>query len=155
MPTSSAAARTASPEPAAIAVRYAAGDDDVIAIHQFLLRYAQPALRCPVNHAKSAQEVWRVCHENAGLMAFCGGEMVGTLGLMQAVWWYGDGAFLTDRWHFVKPEHHHGPANAALIAEARGIAAAAGLEFIHQGKIRGEKQGITRMRPALYRPESG
>lgn len=126
----------------------------MIAIHQFLLEYAKPALLCPVNHGKSAREVWRVCNENVGIMVFMGGELVGVLGLMEAEWWYGDDTFLTDRWHFVKPEFYHGPVNAALLDEAKKIAAAAGRNFIHQGKIRGEKGGVTRMTPRLYRPES-
>jgi len=135
-------------------VRYAESDDDVIAIHQFLLIYAAPALRCPVDHEKSAREVWRVCRENAGLMAFADGELVGTLGLMEARWWYGNGAFLTDRWHFVRPDHYHGEANRLLMAEAVGIAQAAGLDFVHNGKIRGEKAGVHRLAPRLYPAES-
>lgn len=135
-------------------IRYAETDQDTIMIHQFLLEHAKPAMLCPVNHGKSAREVWRVCTENVGIMVFLGGELVGTLGLMEAIWWYGDDGFLTDRWHFVKPEHFHGPAGVALLDEAKKIAAAAGRIFIHQGKIRGEKHGVTRMTPRLYTPES-
>jgi hypothetical protein len=47
---------------------------------------------------------------------------------------------LTDRWHFVLPEFMHASRPTVLMAEAKAIAAAAGLEFIHQGKIRGEKR---------------
>lgn len=135
-------------------IRYAETEDDAIMIHKFLLEYAKPAMLCPVNHGKSAREVWRVCTQNVGIMVFIGGELVGTLGLMEATWWYGDDNFLTDRWHFVKPEHFHGPAGIALLDEAKKIASAAGRLFIHQGKIRGEKHGITRMTPRLYLPES-
>lgn len=135
-------------------IRYAETDADVIMIHQFLLEYAKPAMLCPVNHGKSAREVWRVCNENVGIMVFFNGELVGSLGLMEAVWWYGDDSFLTDRWHFVKPEHFHGPVNAALLDEAKKIASVSGKTFIHQGKIRGEKGGIQRMTPRISLPES-
>lgn len=135
-------------------VRYAESDQDVVAIHQFLLKYAVDAMLCPVNHAKSAHEVWRVCTQNVGLMAFCHGELVGSLGLMSATWWYGDGEFLTDRWHFVRPDFYHTGVNRMIEDEAKKIAEASGLPFIHQGKIRGKKNGIVRMRPRLSMPES-
>lgn len=135
-------------------IRYAETDADAIAIHKFLLDYAKPAMLCPVNHGKSAREVWRVCNENVGIMCFYNGELVGTLGLIDPTWWYGDATFLTDRWHFVKPEFFNGPVNAAILDEARKIAALAGIKFIHQGKIRGEKQGVLRMTPRCYSPES-
>lgn len=158
MQTSSAAAPTVALEVVPVStepfVRYAEGDQDVIAIHKFLLQYAKDAMLCPVDHGKSAREVWRVCNENVGLMAFCGGELVGSLGLMEATWWYGDGSFLTDRWHFVRPDFFHTGVNRMIEDEAKKIASAAGLQFIHQGKIRGEKSGILRMRPRIYLPES-
>ena len=135
-------------------IRYAESDQDVVAIHQFLLKYATPALRCPVNHAKSAREVWRVCNENVGIMCFVNGELVGTLGMMDAMWWYGDGAFLTDRWDFTKPEFYNQGIGDLMLDEAKKIADAAGLEFIHQGKIRGEKRGVPRMMPRVHLPES-
>lgn len=135
-------------------MRYAQNDDDVIAIHQFLLEHAKDAMRCPVNHEKSAREVWRVCSESVGIMVFVDGDLVGTLGLIDPEWWYGDGRFLTDRWHFMKPEFYHSAAAAALFDEAKKIAAEAGLEFIHQGKIRGEKSGALRMMPRAYAAES-
>lgn len=135
-------------------IRYAASDEDVIAIHQFLLKHAVPAMLCPVAHGKSAREVWRVCNENVGLMAFSGGELVGTLGIMNATWWYGDGEFLTDRWHFLKPDLYHSPINSMLLEEAKKIASEAGMIFIHQGKIRGEKSGIRRMMPRIFSPVS-
>ncbi|WP_354158722.1 hypothetical protein [Bradyrhizobium sp. JR5.3] len=133
-----------------IVVRYAETDDDVIAIHRFLLVVAQPAMRCPVDVEQSLMEIIRVTKENVALMVLKGGLLVGTMGLIDPAWWYNPKhRFMADRWHFVLPEHQHGPVNRALIDEARKIAADAGLEFIHQGKIR-EKGGAQLMMPRAY-----
>ena len=111
-------------------------------------------MRCPVNVVKSLTEIIRVAKEEAAIMVMHGDTMVGTMGLIRPVWWYGDAAFLTDRWHFVLPAFMHTPTATRLMDEARAIADLAGLEFIHQGKIRGEKSGALRMMPTVYAPES-
>lgn len=135
-------------------IRYASTDDDVIAIHRFLLVVAQPAMHCPVNAEKSLHEVIRVAAQEAAIMAVVDGFLVGTMGIIKPTWWYGDGEFLTDRWHFVLPDHHHGPVNDALVAEAIAIADGAGLKFFHQGKARPMKNGVHLMMPRVYTPES-
>jgi hypothetical protein len=114
------------------------------------LLVAQAAMRCPVNAVKSLHEIIRVAKFEAAIMVLHDGMLVGTMGVIKPTWWYGDGAFLTDRWHFVLPDFMHSEAASVLFAEAKAIAAAAGLEFIHQGKIRGEKGGVLRMRPTVY-----
>lgn len=130
-------------------IRYAESDDDAIAIHRFLCVIAQPAMRCAHNFQKSATEVWRVCQEEVGLMAIHNGVLVGTMGIIAPTWWYGDGNFMTDRWHFMLPEHQNGPLNTLLIDEAKQIATLAGCEFIHQGKIRGPRNGMSLMMPRV------
>lgn len=137
-----------------IIIRYAETDDDVIAIHRFLLVVARPAMRCPVDPKESLIEIIRVTKENVALMAIKGGLLVGTMGLIDPTWWYNPKhRFLADRWHFVLPDHQHGAVNDALMSEARKIAADAGLEFIHQGKIR-EKGGAKLMFPRSYESKS-
>jgi hypothetical protein len=126
----------------------------VIAIHKFLMIVAQPALRCPINVVKSLQEIIRVAKDEAAIMVMHGDMLVGTMGVIKPTWWYGDAAFLTDRWHFVLPQFMHTATAKVLMDEARGIAEIAGLEFIHQGKIRGEKNGMHRMMPTAFVPES-
>lgn len=116
---------------------------------------AQPALMCPIDPIKSLNEIIRVTKFEAALMAVHNGIMVGTMGIIKPTWWYGDGEFLTDRWHFVLPSFQHTPTSDALFNEAKEIASMAGLTFIHQGKIRGAKQGVARMMPRAYPPESG
>lgn len=110
-------------------------------MHRFLLVVAQGAMRCPVNGTKSLLEVIRVTKEEVALMAMRGDVLVGTLGIVRPTWWYGDGDFLTDRWHFVLPQEWHGEADRLLMAEACKIADLSGLEFIDQGKIRPQKAG--------------
>jgi hypothetical protein len=146
--TSSAAAPTATPE---ITVRFAETDHDAVAIHRFLLVVAGPAMRCPVNPVKSFEEVCRVIAQEAALMAIADGFLVGTLGIIKPTWWYGDGDFLTDRWHFVLPDHRHGAVDKALMEEAYRLAGDAGLEFIDQGKIR-ERRGKLLMFPRVHTP---
>jgi hypothetical protein len=155
--TSSAAVSTAPTEflpPPVIGstIRYAETDDDVIAMHRFLLIVAQPAMRCPANPEKSLMEIIRVTKYEAALMAIHNGLLVGTMGIIKPDWWYGDGEFLTDRWHFVLPEFMHHQVATDLFSEALKIADGAGLEFIHQGKIRGAKKGALRMAPRVYTP---
>jgi GNAT superfamily N-acetyltransferase len=138
------------PPVAETVIRYAENDNDCIAIHQFLLEVAQPAMRCPVSHQKSAAEVWRVATQETAIMAFHKGRLVGTMGLIAPEWWYGDGdRFLTDRWHFVLPEFRHTEIDRLLMDEAKDIAIMAGLEFIHQGKIRAARDGVLYTNPRL------
>lgn len=126
----------------------------MIAIHRFLLIVALPAMRCPVDVKASLLEIIRVTKEEVAIMAIRDGLLVGTMGLIKPQWWYGNGrdSFLTDRWHFCLPQFYNGPVNDALMAEAKAIAHAANLEFIHQGKIRPAKNGVTRMTPRAYPP---
>lgn len=158
--TSSAAANPAplriveTPAEPVISVRFAESEQDMTAIHRFLLVIAQPAMRCPVNIIKSLQEIIRVVRDEAALMLIHNDVMVGTMGIVNPTWWYGDGGFLTDRWHFVLPEFDNTPASEALMDEAIEMARLAGLEFIHQGRIRRGKRGVPRMRPRVYDGES-
>lgn len=135
-------------QPRQAEIRYAESEVDAVAIHRFLLTVAGPVLRCEVDIVKSLMEVLRVVQQEAALMLFLGDELVGTMGIMKVTWWYGAGEFMTDRWHFALPDQDGG----ALLDEAVEIAHAAGLEFIHQGKIR-ERNGIYHMRPGLYRTQ--
>lgn len=141
-------------EESPVIIRYAETDEDVVAIHQFLLVVAQPAMRAPVDVQASLLELLRVTKEEVAIMAIKDGRLVGTMGLIRPSWWYAPAhQFLTDRWHFILPDHQHGVANKLLIEEARKIASMAGLEFIHQGKIR-VKNGASLMMPHAYLPES-
>lgn len=131
-------------------IRAAETDDDVIAIHRFLLVVASPHLWGGVNVEKSLHEVIRVTKEEAALMAIVGGNLVGTLGLIKATWWYGDDEFLTDRWNFCLPQFYHTEVERALEGEAKAIAEAAGLPFINQGKLRRRKDGSGLMMPRIH-----
>lgn len=125
----------------------------MIAIHRFLLAVAGPRLLAPVNVVKSFQEVIRVARDEVAIMAMRGDVLVGTLGLIKPVWWYSDEAFLTDRWNFVIETEKHDGAGLVLDAEAKAIAAAAGLKFINQGKIRPMKDGSYIAFPRVFSPE--
>lgn len=146
-------ALTAPPEEI-IGIRYAESDDDVIAIHRFLLIVAGPAMQCPVDAQDSLLEIIRVVKEDVALMAIRGNRLIGTMGIIKPNWWYNTRyRFLADRWDFVEKAEHHGPAHELMLAEACAIADMAGLKFIHQGKIR-EKNRVFRMMPRSYTPES-
>jgi hypothetical protein len=130
-------------------LRYAESDQDACEIHAFLLTVARPALRCEVNFLKSLLEIQRVVHDEAALMISIGNTLIGTMGLIRPQWWYGDDVFLTDRWHFVLPEHDGSPAARALIEEAEAIARGAGIDFIHQGRMRQRRPGTYFMWPRI------
>lgn len=136
-----------------IEIRYATTDDDVIAIHKFLLVVASSSAVDGVNVVKSLQEIIRVSNEGVALMAISGGVLVATIGVMKAEWWYNDSSFMTDRWHFCLPSFWHGDADKKLMNEAKAIARLAGLRFLDNGKLRDGHNGILRLTRRLYSPE--
>jgi hypothetical protein len=111
---------------------------------------AEPHFRCPVDPIKSLEEMIRLAKDEVIIMAIVDGHLVGTMGLMRATWWYGAGKFLTDRWHFALPDPRFAAASKAIMDEAKNFAALSGLEFIHQGKIRPARDGVTLMMPRAY-----
>lgn len=121
------------------------------AIHRFLLVVAPQAgaVRCPVNVVKSLQEIIRVTRDEVALMLMRDDMLIGTMGIINPTWWYGDAGFLTDRWHFVLPAIDGTPAAKMLMDEALAVAKLAGLEFLHNGKAR-ERGGIVRLMPKIY-----
>lgn len=108
----------------------------------------------PVDPAASLSEIFRVAKHEAAIMAILDGYLVGTMGLIKVPWWYNPSyEFLTERWHFVLPQYHHGAVNAALVGEAEAIAEDAGLQYVDPGKLR-VRHGRARMSsPRIYDPE--
>lgn len=141
------AAPTVPPE---ASIRFASTDEEICAIHRFLLVVATPVLQCEVNVEKSLTEIIRVAKHEAAMMLMVDDMMVGTMGLIRPTWWYGDATYLTDRWHFALPAFDA----SKLMREASWIAQRAGLKFLHQGKIRAGKDGTLRLFPRIYSPES-
>lgn len=136
-----------------ITIRYAETDQDVCAIHQFLLVVAKPAMRVPVDPIQSLMEIIRVTKDYVAIMAEQNGHLVGTMGVISAPWWYNPcEMFMADRWDFVLPQLQHTEVHRMMLAEANTIAEQAGLEFIHQGKIRG-KHGKLMMMPRSSRAD--
>ncbi len=158
MKTSSEAANPAPPETLApvseAAVRFAESEQDMVAMHQFLCVVAEPVLMCPINAEKSLREIIRVTRDEAALMLIRDGRLIGTMGIIRPTWWYGDADFMTDRWHFCLPDVYNTPAADMLEDEAIALAGAAGLLFIHNGKIRKGKKGVPRLMPRVYGLES-
>lgn len=50
------------------------------------------------------------------------GEIVGSLGLIKADYWYSPAEFLTDRWFYIAPAHRNGIVLRMLLMEARELA---------------------------------
>lgn len=144
----------AQPNPTDVVIRFAESDQDKVAIHQFLMVVAAPHLWGSIDVEKSLREVIRVTDEEAAIMAILDGHLVGTMGIIKPVWWYGNDEFLTDRWNFVLPQFHHTEVESALMAEAYRLADDAGLRFINQGKIRARKDGTGLLFPRIYTPET-
>jgi GNAT superfamily N-acetyltransferase len=76
----------------------------------------------PMDRKKYAEGCWSVLGEGMTFVAREGGEPVGTLGLIEATWWYAPDhcRFLQDRWFYVKPEHR-GNAGMKLLRAARDL----------------------------------
>lgn len=142
------------PKPIDVVVRFAESEQDVTNIHRFLMVVAAPHLWGSIDVEKSLREVLRVTMEEAALMAVVDDTMVGTMGIIKPVWWYGPDEFLTDRWNFVLPQYHHTSVESALMAEAKQLAEEAGLRFINQGKLRAMKDGTGLMFPRVYTPDN-
>jgi hypothetical protein len=109
-----------------LVLRYASSDEDVIAIHGFLCVVALPNLVAPIDPKKSALEVWRVVNNECALMAMQGNVLVGTLGIIQPDFWWGNGHFFAGRWFFALPGTN---AGGLLLREGIKIAKDAGLEL--------------------------
>lgn len=115
--------RSASP----ITVRYAATDDEIIAIHRFLCVIAGPTLPGPIDAKDSVEEIWRVAHQDVALMAMRDDVLVGTMGLVcPASWWNHKVKFLANRWAFVIPGSG---AWRPLMREAKAIAVGSAMEL--------------------------
>jgi hypothetical protein len=135
-----------------ITVRYAEGDQDVAAIHQFLCLVGGPTLPGPINPIKSMIEVRRVVQQDCALMAFKNGELVGTLGLIRPEAWWGDLHFLANRWFFTLPRLR---AGKPLLKEAIAIAKASDLELQIYDETKGRlvifNKSKNRRRPLVFR----
>jgi hypothetical protein len=112
--------------PVPVTVRYAASDDDIIAVHRFLCVVAGPTLPGPIDGPKSATEVWRCANHDVVLMAMDGDLLVGTLGLVVVEPWWGSLKYLANRWAFAIPGSR---AWRPMIKEAKAIAVASEMEF--------------------------
>jgi hypothetical protein len=130
-PISSPEAPTGQHELGPLYIRYAENDNDVIAIHKFLLAVAGPRLLAPVNVFKSLEEIIRITKHEVVIMAMRGDTLVGTMGLIKSTRWYSDEAFLTDRWSFCIYGKDHDGTAFALDAEAKTIAQGVGLRFVN------------------------
>lgn len=126
----------------------------MIAIHRFLLVLGKSQALAPIDATASLIEIIRVTKEDTAIMAIKDGMLVGTLGLIRVPWWYNPNYFfLTERWHFVLPEFHHGEPDRLLKQEARNIADLTGFTFIDMGKNRPQKDGNNHLiLPRVYQP---
>jgi hypothetical protein len=133
-----------------IVVRYAASDDDVIAIHKFLCVVAEPTLPAPSDPKKGIEEIWRVVNKEAALMAICDGDMmVGTAGFIMADHWWGLSRYLVNRWMFAIPGRK---AWLPLVRESVAIAKAAGVELHIISEQRGRLTIFNRAAARTPRP---
>lgn len=136
-----------------ISIRYGETDADTLAIHRFLCLVAGPLLDAPIDAEDSVNEVDRVLHQDAAIMAEINGELVGSLGLIRAPFWYNRKAlFLTNRWFFIFPQLQHAGVGARLLAEAGVIAANASLTIIIYRHTRKRDSGIAFTRPLTIEP---
>jgi hypothetical protein len=110
-----------------VEIRYAASDEDVVAIHRYLCVMAGPTLPGQIDHKDSVTEVWRVVNHDIALMAVRDDHLVGTMGLMRPTqWWNHKVAFIANRWFFTTPGSR---AGKPLLKEAKVIAVASGIEL--------------------------
>jgi GNAT superfamily N-acetyltransferase len=114
-------------EEAAVSIRIAQSDDDIVAIHRFMIAHAAPEMaEAEVDTLIYMQTIHDTVTQGAGLIAVIGDEIAGYLGLWKSQYDYSQASFLHDRGFYVLPAHR-GAVGAALLREARIIADDAGL----------------------------
>jgi GNAT superfamily N-acetyltransferase len=140
-------------------IRYAAGDEDVIALHRWLCVVAAPVLMAPIDAQDSIAGVADVVNGNvAAILAEIRGEIVGAIGLVAPAWWYNHRVkFMTDRFFFVFPQLANQGIGAALLAEAHALATRCDLELVINGKMvrrnRAAGRGLVFRSPVVLHPD--
>jgi hypothetical protein len=92
-----------------------------------MLEHMAALAEAPVDEAIFRRHVAQTVRDGAALMALRDGAMMGFLGLMQSQYCYSSDHFLHDTGLCVSPAERGGTVLRALLAEARGIADAAGM----------------------------
>jgi GNAT superfamily N-acetyltransferase len=109
-------------EAPAVTIRIAQTDDDIVAIHRFMIGHAAAEMaEAKIDALIYMRTIHDTVREGAGLMAMIGGAIAGYLGLWKSQYDYSKAYFLHDRGFYVLPAHR-GVAGAALLQEARAIA---------------------------------
>jgi len=119
-----------------ILVKYAQGDQDVVEIHKFLLEVASPVLLGGVDFTKSLNEVKDIVDNHIALTAYDDTHIIGSLGLLKTIWWYGPTDFVTDRWFFVREEYHNRGVAAAMLGNVEAVATKFGVDCVINGHMR-------------------
>jgi GNAT superfamily N-acetyltransferase len=103
-------------------IRIAQTDDDIVAIHRFMVAHAAAEMaEAEVDALIYMRTIHDTVREGAGLIAIVNGEIAGYLGLWKSRYDYSKAFFLHDRGFYVLPAHR-GAVGAALLQEARAIA---------------------------------
>jgi GNAT superfamily N-acetyltransferase len=111
-------------------IRIAQTDDDIAAIHRFMIAHAAAEMaEAEVDALIYMRTIHDTVREGAGLIATVDGEIAGYLGLWKSRYDYSKASFLHDRGFYVLPRHRGGAVGAALLREARTIADEAGLSL--------------------------
>jgi GNAT superfamily N-acetyltransferase len=106
----------------AVTIRFAQTDDDIVAIHRFMIAHAAAEMaEAEVDALIYMRTIHDTVREGAGLIAMIDGAIAGYLGLWKSQYDYSKASFLHDRGFYVLPAHR-GAVGAALLQEARAIA---------------------------------
>jgi GNAT superfamily N-acetyltransferase len=115
---------------AAVSIRIAQSQDDIVAIHRFMIENAAAEMaEAEVDTLIYMRTIHDTVTQGASLIATIGGEIAGYLGLWKSRYDYSQASFLHDRGFYVLPGHRGGAVGAALLREARAIADDAGLSL--------------------------
>jgi GNAT superfamily N-acetyltransferase len=115
-------------ERAAVSIRIAQSEDDIAAIHRFMITHAAAEMaEAEVDTLIYWRTIQDTVTQGAGLIAMIGGEIAGYLGLWKSRYDYSKAEFMHDRGFYVLPTHRDGTVASALLKEAKELAAAADL----------------------------
>ena len=108
--------------------RYAESDDDAKMLAEFfMIDIWKEVGRAPMNPDKMFKAIYQCVQDKGAAMIFDGDDLIGSIGMIEVLFWYSDEPQFCELWAYVKPEMRGYPATArAVFSAARKITFARG-----------------------------
>jgi GNAT superfamily N-acetyltransferase len=95
-------------------------EEEIVELGEFLVMAAAESALAPPDAVKAMEQGFATVAEGVAFVARDeAGEIVGSLGLYFADFWYAHGQFMATRWFFVRPDRRREDVGSALLLAAR------------------------------------